>query len=574
MKKIIRRGLPDKAKESHLESYHPLLQRIYQHRGISSSDDVDYSLSKLLSYTNLKGITDIVACLEYALVNQKHIMVVGDFDVDGATSTVLAIKVLRKFGLKNISYLIPNRFEFGYGLSPEIVAVAAKKKPDLIITVDNGIASLEGVLAAKNFGIKVLLTDHHLPGRELPAADAIVNPNQIGDEFLSKNLAGVGVIFYVMLALRAHLKEISWFEKNNIEMPNMRQFLDLVALGTVADVVPLDKNNRILVAEGLQVIRSGNCSLGIKALLSLSNRDYSKINANDLAFAVAPRLNAAGRLEDMSVGIECLLNENIAQVRGMASELDALNKERREIEADMQREAFGILNNLKLAEQNLPLGICLYEKSWHQGVVGILASRIKDKMHRPTIAFAMANEEEVKGSGRSIAGLHLRNVLENLAIKNPGLITKFGGHAMAAGVTLQKSNYELFNKLFVEEVSQHISEDDLEGVIHTDGDLSLEYFTLDIVELLQKGGPWGQNFPEPVFDNVFEVVGQRLVGQKHLKLNLRLPGSNQEFEGICFNIDPKIWPNYRCLQAHIAYKLAVNEYNGRRSLQLLIEEIL
>ena len=443
----------------------------------------------------------------------------------------------------------------------------------MIITVDNGIASIEGVLRAKNLGIKVLLTDHHLPSNVLPSADAIVNPNQPKDEFSSKNLAGVGVIFYVMLALRAHLKEVGWFEKNNIAIPNMKQFLDLVALGTIADVVPLDRNNRILVTHGLAMIKNGSCSLGIKVLLSMANRNYEKAAANDLAYVVAPRLNAAGRLEDMSLGIECLLKEDIANVRDMASQLNILNNERKEIEADMHKEAFAILDNLKLAEKNLPLGLCLYEKSWHQGVVGILASRVKDKLHRPVIAFALANETEIKGSGRSIVGLHLRDVLEAIAIKSPGLLTKFGGHAMAAGVTLQLKDYELFNRLFSDEVASRISESDLESVIHTDGELPHNYFTLDTVQALQNGGPWGHGFPEPVFDDIFDVVGQRLVGQKHLQLSLRLEGTNQEVAAIQFNADTKIWPNYRCSRAHVAFKLAVNEYNGRRNLQLIVEQL-
>lgn len=575
MKKIVRYSLTD-FKSGNLANLHPLLQQVYFARGVKSALEIDYNLKQLLPYNNLKNIERAVDLLENALTNQYHVVIIGDFDVDGATSTVLALKALKLFGLKNVSYLVPNRFEFGYGLTPEIVELAVKKlgkKPELIITVDNGISSSDGVFRAKNLGIKVLITDHHLPAETLPDADAIVNPNQHGDEFSGKNLAGVGVIFYVMLALRKRLEISGWFQNNNIPSPNMKQFLDLVALGTIADVVPLDQNNRILVSHGLEVIKSQGSSLGIKMLLGVSKREYQKVTVNDLAFAVAPRLNAAGRLEDMSLGIECLLSEDLGEARRLAMELDDLNHERREIEGDMHEKALTVLQGLKFSTQNLPNAISLFDESWHQGVIGILASRIKDKMHRPTIVFALGNEGEIKGSGRSIQGLHLRDILDAIATKNPGLITKFGGHAMAAGLTLKRADYENFSESFTREVNERVLPTDLQGLIYSDGELTHEYFTLEVATLLQKGGPWGQGFPEPIFDGVFEIVAQRLVGQKHLKLSLRQPNFLAEIDGICFNIDPKVWPNYRCTKAHLAYKLGINEYNGRLSLQLMVEHI-
>jgi single-stranded-DNA-specific exonuclease len=576
MKKIIRYNLTD-FKNGKLANLHPLLQRIYFAREVKSAAEIDYSLQRLLPYNNLKNVESAIDLLENALINQHYILIVGDFDVDGATSTALAIKALKLFGFKNIAYLVPNRFEFGYGLTPEIVELAVKKIgkiPDLIITVDNGISSIDGVLAAKILGSKVLITDHHLPAEILPNADAIIDPNQKDDAFASKNLAGVGVIFYVMLALRKRLEKNNWFQKNNISLPNMKQFLDLVALGTIADVVALDQNNRILIAHGLEIIKSQGSSLGIKMLLGVSNREYQKVTVNDLAFAVAPRLNAAGRLEDMSLGIECLLSEDLGEARKLAFELDNLNQERREIEGDMHEKALTILQSLKFSAQNLPDAISLFDESWHQGVIGILASRIKDKLHRPTLVFALGNASEIKGSGRSIQGLHLRDVLDAIATKNPGLITKFGGHAMAAGLTLKRVDYENFNAIFVDEVSQRIEQSDLQGIIYSDGELAPEHLNLEVATLLQKGGPWGHGFPEPLFDGVFEITAQRLVGQKHLKLSLRQANFLTEIDGICFNIDTKIWPNYRCTKAHIVYKLGINEYNGRLSLQFMVEHIV
>lgn len=566
MKKIIRRVIPENVAKFH---DNPLLQTIYAARGVQDVAELDYSLQRLLPFKTLAGINEAAACLATALKSGHSILIVGDFDADGATSTALAVQALKAFGCKKVSYLIPNRFEYGYGLTTEIVVVAAEQKPNLILTVDNGISSVAGVAKANELGINVLVTDHHLPPDELPQAVAIVNPNQSNDHFLSKKLAGVGVIFYVMLALRSHLREINWFQEQQILEPNMAQFLDLVALGTVADLVEFDHNNRILVAQGLERIRQGKCSQGIKALLSVAKRNYSKILASDLAYVVAPRINAAGRLDDMSLGIECLLTDSVEKARRMANELDALNNERREIEVDMQRQAHRVLENLQL-EQNLPHGLCVFEESWHQGVLGILASRLKDKLHRPVIAFTAISETEIKGSARSVAGVHMRDVLSAIAVRKPGLITRFGGHAMAAGLSLQREAYTEFTEVFAEEVRQYFSSDDLHGIVHTDGELAAEYFNLEIAKLLRESGPWGHGFPEPVFDGVFALIDQRLVGQKHLKMMLRTH-DNKEVDAIYFNIDPKEWPNYRCNKVKAVYRLDINEYNGRKNLQLIIE---
>ncbi len=452
MKKIITRKVPENTPSLH---QHPLLNHIYAVRGITSTFELDYDLARLLPYSSLKGVQVAVECLVQALQEQQRVLIVGDFDVDGATSTALAVLVLKSFGLKNISYLIPSRFDFGYGLTPEIVAVAAKQQPQLIITVDNGITSIDGVKAAKALGIKVLITDHHLPGDELPEADAIINPNQHDDQFLSKHLAGVGVIFYLMVAMRSYLRDINWFDKQNIPVPNLAQFLDLVALGTVADVVSLDYNNRILVAQGLQRIRSGKCRMSIKALLAITKRNFENILTSDLGFVIAPRINAVGRLDDMSIGVECLLTEDVERARSIAGQLDVLNNERREIEEDMRHQAVRILDNLQL-QQDLPSGLCIFEETWHQGVLGILASRLKDKLHRPVIAFTAISETEIRGSARSVGSVHMRNVLNKISLQNPGLITRFGGHAMAAGLSLERDSYDMFVQVFAEIGRAHV----------------------------------------------------------------------------------------------------------------------
>lgn len=572
----------------------PLLQRIYLGRGITSDEQLDRSLAKLPRPESLKGLSEGVSLLVEALRQQQSVLIVGDFDADGATSTTLTLLAMRAMGMQHIDFIVPNRFEYGYGLTPEIVALAQQQNPDLIITVDNGISSISGVKAAKDAGIKVLITDHHLPGAELPEADAILNPNQHNCEFPSKNLAGVGVVFYLLSALRGHLRKTGWFTENDLPEPNMAEWLDLVALGTVADVVPLDQTNRVLVHQGLQRIRAGKTRPGIQALLDLAGKDRQRLVAADMGFAVGPRLNAAGRLDDMSIGIECLLASDDYLAREYAVQLDELNRDRRVIEADMQREGLAILDQLTLDETNLPWGLCLFDENWHQGVVGLLASRIKDRVHRPVIAFADASginansmntssmgeedhleQREYKGSARSIPGLHIRDALEAVASSNLELISKFGGHAMAAGLSLKATNYEAFATAFDEEVKRQLTSADLEAEIVTDGELAEEQLNLETGYLLKESGPWGQHFPEPLFQGEFTIVQQRIVGEKHLKLLLAVDEQKQQLiDAIAFNIDTDIWPNHQADKVSLVYKLDINVWQGRESLQLMVEEIL
>jgi single-stranded-DNA-specific exonuclease len=570
-KKIIRRVLAPEKNNDLSSTLHPILQRIYHARGIKAIAELEHAFEHLLPFNNLLGMDAAVKCLAEALSLRQTILVVGDFDADGATSSAVAVRALRSFGAAQIHFLVPNRFAFGYGLTPELVQVAKDYNPALIVTVDNGISNHAGVIAAKELGIKVVVTDHHLAGETLPPADAIVNPNQPNDIFPSKNIAGVGVIFYVMLALRRHLLTEEWFKKNNLPEPNMSKLLDLVALGTVADVVALDHNNRILVQQGLRRIRAGQCVPGITALLEIAGRNQARLVATDLGFAVAPRLNAAGRLEDMSLGIDCLLTDNIDEARQIAKRLDELNAERRVIEQDMQEQAFAALKKLQPDSTHLPYGICLFDEEWHQGVIGILASRIKERMHRPVIAFALNNATELKGSARSIPGLHIRDVLADIATSYPHLITKFGGHAMAAGLTLPREAFAEFSKVFAEKVTAKMTPEILNNALLSDGELEIQELTLEVAEVLRESGPWGQSFPEPVFDGTFKIVDQRLVGGKHLKLVL---GKDQlTFDAIAFNIDLNIWPNHRCEQINIAYRMDVNEFRGRRSVQLIVEQL-
>jgi single-stranded-DNA-specific exonuclease len=571
-KKIIRRQLDD-AKIFTTPELHPLLQRIYSLRGMQSRTELERGLERLTPYESLTGIQAAVRCLSEVLIAQEKILIVGDFDADGATSTAVAVRALKSFGARHVEFLVPNRFAFGYGLTPELVDVAQREfSPALIITVDNGIANNAGVAKAKAFGIRVLVTDHHLPGTELPNADVIVNPNQPGDVFPSKNLAGVGVIFYVMLALRRHLSHSGWFTTQNIPEPNMSKLLDLVALGTVADVVPLDQNNRILVHQGLRRIRAGQCIPGISALLEIAGRNQTRLVASDLGFAVAPRLNAAGRLDDMSLGIDCLLTDDVKKARDIAVILSEMNDERRAIEQDMQDQALQILNNLQPEKKDqLPLGICLFDTDWHQGVIGIVAARIKERFHRPTIAFAPSAGEEIKGSARSIPGLHIRDVLAQIDTQHPQLIDKFGGHAMAAGLTLSRNNFEKFSQSFNAAVTSLLTEEQLHNKLMSDGEIAEHELTLEIAEVLREAGPWGQAFPEPLFDGTFTIIEQRLVGNKHLKMVLGLEKIN--LDAIAFNIDVNSWPNYRCERVHIAYRMDVNEFRGRRSVQLIVEHL-
>jgi single-stranded-DNA-specific exonuclease len=554
------------------EALHPVMRRIYAARGIHTPEQLDHRLSALLPYHELTGIDAAVRCLAAAVAANEQIVIIGDFDADGATSSALAVSALKAFGAKKVDYLVPNRFEYGYGLTPEIVQVSRGFNPDLIITVDNGISSVEGVAAANAAGIKVVITDHHLPAEQLPDAVAIVNPNQHGCSFPSKNIAGVGVIFYVMCALRRYLQDNNWFASQGIVMPNMAEFLDLVALGTVADVVPLDQVNRILVQQGLDRIRRGLARPGILALLEMSQRNPAQIVASDLGFAVAPRLNAAGRLDDMSLGIECLLTSHIESARTMAHELDRLNQERRAIEQDMKQQAMLALKHLNLNTNSLPAGLCLFDPSWHQGVIGILAGRIKDRYHRPTIAFAEAGNGELKGSARSISGLHLRDSLELVATQHPGLIRKFGGHAMAAGLTIAADDFKEFAKHFIATIAAQVDSEQLKGKLYSDGELTAPDMNLTLAKLIREGGPWGQQFPEPQFSGKFQVLQQRLVGEKHLKLTVSIEGG-EPIDAIAFNINLEQWPNQRCQYIHAAYRLDINEYGGKQRLQLIIEQL-
>jgi single-stranded-DNA-specific exonuclease len=551
---------------------HPVLRRIYQSRQVTSAQELEQSLDQLIPPAQLKRIDQATALLADALQRQRRILIVADFDADGATSCALALRALRSLGARDVRYLVPNRFEYGYGLTPEIVELAAQQSPELIITVDNGISSLEGVAEARRRGIDVLVTDHHLPGAALPMATVIVNPNQPDDNFPSKNLAGVGVIFYVMLALRAHLRESGWFAQQNIPEPNLARLLDLVALGTVADVVPLDVNNRILVAQGLKRINHGNPCEGIAALLRVAGRSPQRVTAMDLGYVVGPRLNAAGRLTDMSLGIECLLTDDPSAAQSMAEKLDALNRERRTIEAAMQKQALAAIASLHLDMETLPRGLCLFDESWHQGVIGLVASRIKEHTHRPVIAFAPVSDSEIKGSARSVPGLHIRDALDAVAARHPHLLSRFGGHAMAAGLTLLRAHLEDFREAFDEEVSRHLSDSDLQGKVISDGELTGEELSLPVAELLRAAGPWGQGFPEPVFDGCFDVVSQRVVGEKHLKLTLRAPHHAKALEAIAFN-SVREGQVVTYSRIRTAYKLDVNEYQGYRSLQLIIEHL-
>jgi len=573
VQKIIRRRQPIAAAIATEPSVHPLLARIYATRGISCKDDLNLALDQLLPPDGLLNAQAAARLLADALSTQQRILIVGDFDADGATSTALAVTALREFGAQDVDFLVPNRFEYGYGLTPGIVALAAKNKPDLIITVDNGISSLEGVAAARDLGIATLITDHHLAGRQLPDADVIVNPNQPGCAFASKNLAGVGVIFYIMLALRAELRSRNWFAAR--PEVNLGHYLDLVALGTVADVVPLDRNNRILVAAGLARIRAGKARPGIYALLQAGSRKYQSVVASDLGFAVGPRINAAGRLDDMSIGIACLLSDEVGEAGAFAARLQQLNQDRRVIEQGMQEEALQILAGLPVAtDSEPPVAMTLYQSGWHQGVIGILASRIKDRLHRPVIAFADGDAGEIKGSARSIPGIHIRDILDAVATRHPGLISKFGGHAMAAGMTLPVDAYDDFTAAFTAEVARHAQDLELQAVIESDGELSDAELHLDLATQLRYAGPWGQHFPEPVFDGRFNIVSQRLVGEKHLKLVLAVTGSQQIIDAIAFNVDLDIWPEQSAARVDIAYRLDVNEFRGQRSVQLMIEHLV
>lgn len=557
MQRRIQRRLPLVEDQLPAE-WHPVLRRVYCNRGVGRLAETDRALTALLPFESLKGIADAVALLSEALREQWHICVVGDYDADGATSTALMLAGLRGFGAEQLSFLVPDRFRFGYGLTPEIVTLARDRRPELLITVDNGIASLDGVRAAREAGMRVLITDHHLPGPVLPQADAIVNPNQGGCAFPSKALAGVGVAFYLLIALRAHLRAAG-----AKALPHLGNLLDLVALGTVADVVPLDQNNRILVEQGLRLIRAGRCRPGIAALLRVAGRDCARARAADLGFAAGPRLNAAGRLEDMSLGITCLLSGDENEAMQLASRLDEINRERREIQQQMQDEAFLDLGT----RGDLPFGLCLYDPAWHQGVTGLVAGKVKERLHRPAIAFAPADADAtmLKGSARSVAGLHIRDALDAIATRNPGLISRFGGHAMAAGLSLERRHYAAFSEEFDREARRWLKAGDIEGVVESDGELGTD-LTLELTETLRDAGPWGQAFPEPMFEGVFAVLEQRIVGDRHLKMRLK-PVEAPPLDAIMFS-RTEFCP---AETIRAAYRLEVNEYRGLRSLQAIIE---
>ncbi len=549
---------------------HPVVARVLAARDVLSVSELDYSLDKLHPATMLAGMDDAVALLVDALAHDKRILVVADFDADGATGCAVIVRGLRLLGAAHVDYVVPNRFEFGYGLTPEIVAVAEQRAPDLLITVDNGISSIDGVAAAAARNVPVIITDHHLPGERLPRAAAIVNPNQAGDNFPSKCLAGVGVAFYLLIALRAALRDGRWFGERGLQEPNLGQLLDLVALGTVADVVPLDGNNRILVAQGIARIRGGRLQPGVAALLEVAGRDSNHLTASDLAFAVAPRLNAAGRLTDMALGIECLLCDDASLAAEMAATLDGLNRERRHIEARMRDQAMAQVEALSFdSEETLPYGLCLFDDDWHPGVVGIVAARIKERLHRPVIAFAPDGEDTFKGSARSVSGVHIRDALEAIATRHAGLLSKFGGHAMAAGLSLERTRYDEFRAAFDDEVRRHLSAGDLRGIISSDGPLEPAEIGLALARELRRAGPWGQGFPEPVFDGEFQVMSSRVVGDTHLKLTLRAGDGAEPVDAIAFNA-LEYWPKDAQV-VRLAYKLDVNRYRGREPAQLVVE---
>ncbi len=570
MKRLVRRASNARlALDLEQKVQSALLARLFAQRGIVDQSEIDFSLGNLLPPDSMKGLTEAANVVASTIVNRQKIIIVGDFDADGATSTALMVHCLRACEA-DVDYLVPNRFEFGYGLTPEIVAVAAKMQPALIVTVDNGISSVDGVGAANALGIKTVITDHHLPGDVVPAATAIVNPNQTGCAFPSKALAGVGVSFYLLSAVRKVLRQKSWFEQKQLSEPLLADYLDLVALGTIADVVPFDKNNRVLVNEGIRRMRAGKVRPGIRALLAVSGTNFKKLISRDIAFGVAPRLNAAGRLEDMSIGIECLLSETDAGAVVLAEQLDGINKARRSIEDEMKDQAIEIVKAAVASNSESTktekYGVCLYNASWHQGVVGIIASRIKDRVHRPTIAFAKVSDTEIKGSARSIHGLHIRDALDAIATANPGLIDKFGGHAMAAGLSLPLAKFAEFAALFDAEARKGLSKGDLEQQVVSDGELGGK-FNLATARKIAEAAPWGQGFPEPVFDGEFEIIDQRILGSRHLKL--RLLKDDELIDAIAFNHNRLIEERTK----RMAYRIDINEYRGLEKVQLIIEAV-
>lgn len=570
----IRRRHVDPALETALPvDLHPVLRRVYAARGISGPAELDYGLDALHPPDLLGGLDEAAALLEEILTAGGRILVVGDFDADGATGTAVAVRALGAMGAR-VEHRVPDRFRLGYGLSPELVEQLQPLDPALILTVDNGISSLQGVRAARQAGIRVLVTDHHLPGRELPPADAIVNPNLPGDIFPSKALAGVGVVFYLMTGLRARLREHGWFAGRGLAEPRLAELLDLVALGTVADVVPLDRNNRALVQQGLRRIRAGRGSPGVQALLRVAGRDPGRCLTTDLGFAVGPRLNAAGRLEDMSLGIECLITDSPDRAQALAAELDGLNRQRREIEGRMTEQALVQLEPLaaELSQGNGDPAVCLFDPDWHQGVIGILASRLKDRLHRPVVAFAPAEPGWVKGSARSVPGLHVRDALARVEAGRPGLIARFGGHAMAAGISLREADLPLFREAFGAAVEEVLGPRPEEPELLTDGALQAADFQPGLAAALQAGGPWGQSFPAPLFDNAFRVCRRRVVGERHLQLGLQCPEGGAVLPAIAFNALERGWDRAPAA-VRAAFRLELNCYRGEERLQLVVEAL-
>lgn len=570
--RIVRREFRTQDCAALSDSLHPVLRRIYVTRGVRTPADLDTSLERLHPVGTLEGVPAAVDLLMQHRTGR--ILIVGDFDADGATSTALMVRALKAWGFAAVDFLVPNRFEFGYGLTPEIVTLAATRSPTLIVTVDNGISSIAGVTHARSHSIDVLITDHHLAGAELPHANVIVNPNLTGSAFASRSLAGVGVAFYVMAAVRRRLDAERLTPPG---APSVAEFLDLVALGTVADVVPLDSNNRVLVSQGLKRIRAGRCVAGITALLTIAGRRIHDLTATDVAFAVAPRLNAAGRMDDMTIGIQCLLSDDATNAQMLAARLDQLNQERRATESKMQVEALAAVSRLRDTGPRAVhrSGVCLYDEGWHQGVVGLVASRVKDRVRRPVIAFALAGEEVLRGSARSVPGIHIRDVLDAVAARDPDLISKFGGHAMAAGLTLERSKLDRFARAFDEEVGRWAERGAAADAVETDGELDVQEIALETAHALRAGGPWGQAFPEPCFDGVFSIRNARVVGERHLKMWVELPRTGRSFDAIAFNHIEDLAsfvPPEGAVQ--LVYRLDVNEYQGERRLQLLVDHVL
>ena len=570
--KLTRRQLPEALPE--LSPDIPLLlQRVYALRGITSMQELDYTTRNLCNYDNLDGTQTAVEIVYSAMQNNKRIMIVGDFDTDGATSTALTVKALKKMGCQHVDYIIPNRFDDGYGLSISVIKRALLKKADLIITVDNGVSAIEAVEFAKQSNLTVIITDHHLCPEQLPAADAIINPNLPNCSFPSKHLAGVGVAFYFMSALRAKLRQENWFRTHNLEEYNLASLLDLVALGTIADVVKLDHNNRILVHQGINRIRSGHCCAGIKALLHIARKDPVSFTSTDLAYYIAPRLNAAGRMDNMSLSVELLLCDDYDSAIKQASDLDMLNNDRKLIEQTMYKEALSYIQGLEQQQSSFPNLLVVYHPEWHQGIIGILSARLKDKHYRPVICFASTEEGILKGSGRSIAGIHLRDLLDELDQNHPDLLVSFGGHAMAVGLSIRENDLERFRKHFETLIDKRLNANTLEQIIETDGEIDSQDFNYAMAKQLKESGPWGEGFTEPTFDGDFIVHQQRLFAEKHLRLVLEPKNGGPIIEGVCFNVNLTQWPDNTIKNVKIVYQLDVDDFRGNQTAKLMIRHI-